>query len=165
LAETDEEKLNWLINNLNLRKFDYNRKELANIRNRTYQILGFCLIFTSIILGILSGNIASKILESFILTALLIIGFAILIISMVKCYLIMTRPIEDPLTDPEATYKTFSEGNFDEIYEEFRKATFNEHKRIDKRNEGLKAEMTEIYQEGPLSIIIIFIPIIIAYWI
>jgi len=163
-SKTDEEKIEEIIKELNVRKFDYNRTELTNIRNRTHQILGFCLIITSIIIGILSGSTSEKILGSFTLSLVMIIGFTILIIVMTKCYLIMIRRIEDPLIDPEATFQTFTSGNFNEVYKEFRESIFREHKKIDKRNYGLKTEMWEIYQEVPLSFVIIFIPIIIAYW-
>jgi len=157
---SDEEKLEKLIYELNLKKFDYNRKELTSVRVRAHQILAFCLIISSIIVGILSTDAITKILSFGSMTALLATGFTLLIITMAKCWIIMTKGFEDPLLDPEATYKTFMKNDFSKTMNEFRESIFIRHKETDKRNLEVKEDMGEIYEIAPISISMTFIPII-----
>lgn len=164
MSNSDEEKIEDIIYELNLKKFDYNRTELTNIRNRAHHIMGFCFIFISIIIGFLAVDTINKILSYVSFTTILLAGIILLIISMIKLYLIMIRKFKDPLLDPEATFKTLSSGNFSTMKKELRNSIFSEHKTIDERNYNLKTEMWEIYEHVPISVIIIFIPIISSYW-
>jgi phosphate/sulfate permease len=178
LVETDQnnkddtDKIDSLIHELNLQKFDYNRKELASIRSRAHQILAFCLVMSSIFVAIMSHNMFTKIFTSlmnhdmfkiftsWILIVMLFFGFGLFIFTMIKSYLIMIRKYEDPLLDPKVTFESFSKGKYSDNMKLLREQTFKWHDIVDVRNLKIKQEMWYIYSLAPLSIIIIFIPLV-----
>lgn len=159
-ARNQNDRFDDIIREFSFYKHNYNVQELQRIKTRAAQILGFLLIVTSIVFAGLSTIVLDEIKDNNLALAILIVGFLILLSTMIWCYKIMIRRDIDPIIDPQQLFLHFNNSPLDETREVLRDTMFDILNQMDERNNARHEEMWHIYDLAAISLVVIFIPMI-----
>jgi len=160
-SSKNQERFDKIVRDLAFYKHNYNVNELQRIKNRAHQILGFCLIFISIIFGTLTATGDVKILNNPLAVGVLLAGLIVILIPMALCYRIMTKNVLDPIISPDLFNARYRKSKVQDAEQILNDTLFDILQEMDIRNNKLHEKMWRIYPLLPIGFTIIFIPIIV----
>ena len=148
---------------------DYGYKEFQRIKDRSYQILAFCLIVTSLVLTVLTASFVGNnenpaILGIPILVILffviLIAGLALLFYVMANSWSILTEIAKNEIINHKELFKWYSDEHPEKIREALRNTLFIMLNDTDKRNNQFHAKLHVVYRLSVISLSLIFVSLL-----